>query len=264
MGQISSCWEVFAEHHTQDKAVELQVTSYNRGGLLVNWDDVTGFVPASQLCSSIPYDDEEHRRDALAQLVGMTLELKIIELDPTEGRLILSERATNRIEEPNLGLLDELTPGDIRHGRVTNLCAFGAFVDLGGLEGLIHISELSWGRVAHPSDVLESGQEVDVYVLKVDREQSRVGLSLKRLKPDPWNTVEDRYQIGQIVEGLVTNVVKFGAFVRIEDGLEGLIHASEFPGDVGIPSHYVQEGDAVQVRIMSIEGSRHRIGLSLL
>jgi small subunit ribosomal protein S1 len=149
------------------------------------------------------------------------------------------------------------------HGQITNLCTFGAFVDLGGVEGLIHISELSWGRVAHPADVLQSGQEVDVYVLNVDRDQGRVGLSLKRLQPDPWNSVEDRYQVGQVVEGTVTNIVNFGAFVRLEEGLEGLIHASELGGGIMPALHTLREGENVLVRINSIEGSRHRIGLSL-
>jgi small subunit ribosomal protein S1 len=147
---------------------------------------------------------------------------------------------------------------------VTNLCSFGAFVDLGGLEGLIHVSELSWGRVDHPSDVLEPNQSVDVYVLNIDRERGRVGLSLKRLLPDPWQSVEERYCVGQTVEGIVTHVVVFGAFARIEEGLEGLIHVSELAeGDFLHPRNVVQEGDTVTARILNIDSARRRMGLSL-
>jgi small subunit ribosomal protein S1 len=147
---------------------------------------------------------------------------------------------------------------------VTNLCSFGAFVDLGGVEGLVHISELSWGRVDHPSDVLQVGQEADVYVLNVDRAKKRIGLSLKRLLPDPWSSVEDRYVEGQLVQGLITNVVSFGAFARIEEGLEGLIHVSELAeGDFMHPRNVVKEGDMVTVRIVNIDSANHRLGLSL-
>jgi small subunit ribosomal protein S1 len=135
------------------------------------------------------------------------------------------------------------------------------FVDLGGIEGLIHISELSWGRVTHPSDVLQSGEEIDVYVLNVDRERGRVGLSLKRLYPDPWETADGKYGIGEIFEGRITNIVNFGAFVRLEEGLEGLIHNSEW-GDP-TSQQRVQEGDVVQVRVISLDSERHRMGLSL-
>ena len=152
---------------------------------------------------------------------------------------------------------------NVCHGQVTNLCTFGAFIDLGGVEGLIHISELSWGRVSHPADILQSGQQVEVYVLNVDRGQGRVGLSLKRLQPDPWNTVNERYQVGQVIEGEITNIVNFGAFVRLEEGLEGLIHTSELSGAAASGLYALHEGARVLVCINSIESERHRIGLSL-
>ena len=257
------CWERFLQYQAEGIPIELQVSSSNRGGLLVKWEGVTGFIPASQLCDSVPYDDEQLRQEALGSRIGSTLRLKVIEVDPAKMRLILSERAVQRLEGPSVNVLDTLTPGDVCRGRVTNLCAFGAFVDLGGVEGLVHISEISWGRVSHPSDVLHAGQEVDVYVLNVEREQRRVGLSLKRLQPDPWSTVDGRYKIGQVISGVVTSVAKFGIFVRIEEGLEGLAHIPELVE--GLPDYHepVREGDAVQVRITSIEPARHRIGLSL-
>lgn len=147
---------------------------------------------------------------------------------------------------------------------MTNLCSFGAFVDLGGLEGLIHVSELSWGRVEHPGDALEKNQPVEVYVLNIDRDRGRVGLSIKRLQPDPWQSVEDRYQIGQTVESTITHVTDFGAFARVEQGLEGLIHISELAeGNFLHPRNIVQEGDTVTARILNIDSERRRMGLSL-
>ena len=256
------CWDVFADQ-ADGQLVELEVEGYNRGGLLVRWKDILGFVPASQLCDGLRYGDERSRLNDLSDRVGSSLTLRVIEVDGAKNRLIFSERAARHIEDPNLAVLDDLNAGDVCQGHVTNLCTFGAFVDLGGIEGLIHISELSWGRVAHPSDVLQSGQVVEVYVLNVDRGQGRVGLSLKRLQPDPWDSVEERYMVAQVVEGTVTNVVNFGAFVRLEEGLEGLIHASELTGEM-MPSLYaLHEGEHVLVRVNSIEGARHRIGLSL-
>ena len=257
------CWEMFTGYQAEGKPIELSVDGYNRGGLLVRWNNVVGFVPASQLCDGLRYGDEQTRLEDLAMRVGSMLTLRVIEVDAVKNRLIFSERAARHIEEPDMAILDTLDAGDVCSGHITNLCTFGAFVDLGGIEGLIHISELSWGRVAHPSDVLKSGQEVEVYVLNVDRNQGRVGLSLKRLQPDPWDSVEERYQVGQSIEGTVTNIVNFGAFVRLEEGLEGLIHASELTGGMMPALHSLREGETVLVRINSIEGPRHRIGLSL-
>ncbi|MBN1641858.1 MAG: S1 RNA-binding domain-containing protein [Anaerolineae bacterium] len=257
----ATLWDTLRACQDEDREVELVVVDYNRGGLLVKWDSVIGFVPASQLCDGVASGDEAARQEAFREQVGNRLTLKVIEVDPNRGRLILSERAAHRVLEPDLSVLDSLAPGDVRHGTVTNICSFGVFVDLGGIEGLIHISELSWGRVSHPSDVLQSGDPVDVYVLNVDRDRGRIGLSVKRLYPDPWETVEERYSIDQTVEGTVTNIVNFGAFVRLEEGLEGLVHNSEW-GDP-VLQRSVQEGDVVQVRIISLDGERHRMGLSL-
>jgi small subunit ribosomal protein S1 len=254
-------WEIFRTHQAENREVDLVVVGFNRGGLLVNWNGVTGFVPASQLCEGISSGDEAARQEAFSSVVGQTVTLKVIEVDPAQNRLILSERAARRVLEPDLSVLDDLSPGDIRRGRVTNLCSFGVFVDLGGVEGLIHISELSWGRVSHPSDVLQSGQEIEVYILNVDRVRGRVGLSLKRLYPDPWDTVETKYGIGEVIEGTITNIVNFGAFVRIEEGLEGLIHNSDWTDDISHRS--IRAGDVVRVRVVSIDRERHRMGLSM-
>ncbi|MEL6307586.1 MAG: S1 RNA-binding domain-containing protein, partial [Chloroflexota bacterium] len=157
-----------------------------------------------------------------------------------------------------------LSAGDVVSGKVTNLCDFGAFIDLGGVEGLIHISELSWGRVGHPADMLSRNDIVEAYVIEVDPDDARIALSLKRLTPDPWATVDERYEVGEVVEGTITNVVDFGAFACIEEGLEGLIHFSELAeGHFLHPRNVVQEGEQVQARILSIDGKARRLGLSL-
>lgn len=257
-------WARAQEYMETGVVLEVEATGYNRGGLLVGWDGLRGFVPASHLSDFVPHHDEEERLAELARRVGTHLKVKIIELDPRDERFILSQRSTSDEAERRTELLAQLNPGDVCQGRVTNLCSFGAFVDLGGVEGLIHISELSWGRVDHPRDVLETGETVDVHVLNVDPTEGRIGLSLKRLMPDPWETVEERYQAGQLVEGLVTNVVNFGAFTRIEEGLEGLIHVSELAeGSFLHPRNVVQEGDSVVARVLSLDGRRRRMALSL-
>ena len=257
-------WQQARKAMEQGEVLELPVVGCNRGGVLVGWNSLRGFVPASHLVNLSPAADEAERYDELRRLIGSRLGLKIIELDQDQARFVLSERASRLDESRRQDLLDNLCPGDICQGRVTNLCSFGAFVDLGGLEGLVHVSELSWGRVEHPSSVLEPGQSVEVYVLNVDRDRRRVGLSVKRLQPDPWQSVEERYRVGQVVEGVITHVVNFGAFARVEDGLEGLIHISELAeGNFLHPRSVVQEGDVVSARVLNIDSERRRMGLSL-
>jgi small subunit ribosomal protein S1 len=257
-------WRKIAEMMGQDGILSLKVVGYNRGGLLVEWQSLRGFVPASQLVHFPASEHENERRDALIERVGDTLQLRVIELDAEKNRLILSERAAQVEAGTREHILTELKRGEIIMGKITNLCDFGAFVDLGGVEGLIHISELSWGRVGHPADILERGETVSVYVLDIDSNQARIALSLKRLHPDPWATVHERYQIGEVVEGKITNVVDFGAFACIEEGLEGLIHFSELAeGHFLHPRNVVQEGEMIKARILSIDGRARRLGLSL-
>jgi len=257
-------WDDAEQIMESDQILKLKVLGYNRGGLLVEWQSLRGFVPASQLMNFPLSHDFQNRRNALVDRVGDMLELRVIEIDPAKNRLILSERAAQVEAGTRDNILHNLSSGDIVEGCITNLCDFGAFVDLGGIEGLIHISELSWGRVGHPSDMLARDQQVQAYVLEVDPNNSRIALSMKRLKPDPWATVEQQYCVGEIVEGRITNVVDFGAFACIEEGLEGLIHFSELAeGHFLHPRNVVQEGDIVHARILSIDGEARRLGLSL-
>jgi len=239
---------------------QAQVEEVNRGGVIVPFGRLRGFVPNSQL-TSVPRGLRGDRLwKAKSDLVGRVLALAIIEANQRRRRLVLSERVAARRTRQQL--FEVLTEGEVRTGVVRHLVDFGAFVDLGGVDGLIHISELAWRHVKHPSDVVCEGDEVEVYVLKVDRERERVGLSRKRLLPDPWPRVAERLSVGQVIEGTVTKVAKFGVFVDVGEGIEGLIHNSEIPG--GFASHLALESDqTICVRVLRINRWRRRIALSL-
>ena len=261
---VSDPWQMAQEIMDADDAISLPVTGFNKGGLLVHWQGLQGFVPASQLIDFPQFHLESERLSALRQWQSEKLTLKIIELNRDLNRLILSERATLVEADEREELFVRIEPGQIREGTITNLTNFGAFVDLGGVEGLIHISELSWSRVIHPSDILEPDQSVKVKVLNVDSENGRVALSLKRLKDNPWTTVDQRFKPGQMVEGVITNVVNFGAFVLIEDELEGLIHISQLAEGVFLhPRKVVQKGQIVVARILKVDGTNKRLALTL-
>lgn len=258
-------WDVAQKIYSEDSIVELYVTGYNRGGLLVEDNRIQGFVPVSHLID-LPSDaDDEERKEVLSEYVGRKIPLKIIECDPEQERVVFSERAALAGEGRRKQLFKILHPGDLVHGTVTNITDFGVFVDLGGQEGLIHVSELSWGRVQHPGDVLYIGQEIDAQVLQISEENARIALSYKRLTPNPWEIIEDIYKPGDLVEGKITAVTRFGAFTRLESGVEGLIHIStmKFPEGVKDPTEFLSIGKNVRVKIIHIDASRRRIGLCL-
>lgn len=265
-------WQQVLRMYEDDEIVEAVVNGFNQGGLLVEADVLHGFVPVSHLvdldmgCDGATVKiSAEELKALLTDYVGGKIRLKVIECDPARGRIVLSERAALAAPGQRNQLLDRLACGDRVSGTVTNITEFGVFVDLGGLEGLIHISELSWGRVRHPADVLQLGEEVAVYVISADRERCRVALSLKRLHANPWESAETRYQIGQLVDARVTSVVSFGAFARLEEGLDGLIHISEMPQELVDPlgGHNLHEGQFIQARIVHIDPRKQRLGLSL-
>jgi small subunit ribosomal protein S1 len=261
-------WVLAEELLASGEVYEGTVADANRGGIIVNVGRVRGFVPASQVASlRLPRGmSDDEREAALKELTGSPIAVKVMELDRRRNRLILSERAASREwrQGQKERLLDELKEGDVRKGVVSSLCDFGAFVDLGGADGLIHLSELSHSRVGHPKQVLQVGQEVEVYVLGVDADRRRIALSLKRLKPEPWAMVEQSYAIGQRVKGTITNVTDFGAFARLDEEIEGLIHISELSEQrIGHPSEVVKVGDEVDLRIIRIDSARQRLGLSL-
>lgn len=264
--QLAVNWVKARKTYDLDEAVNLVVVGYNRGGLLVEGADLQGFVPISHLVDLSEDSAEEDRDRLLSKYVNTSLRLKVIECDPARGRVVFSERAA--LSEPGRRtvLLTTLRPGDQICGAVTNITDFGVFVDLGGLEGLIHVSELSWGRVHHPEELVRVGQLLDVYVIQVDRDRLRVALSLKRLSPNPWETAETRYQPGQTFEAIITSILPFGAFARLEEGLDGLIHISEMnsAGDEVKPETFLSEGQHVQVKVIHVDASRQRLGLSLV
>ncbi len=262
--ELDLAWDRAQDIFEKGQEIQGIVAGWNRGGLLVRWDKLQGFVPTSQLRDIPLFEGEESRDEKLARWVGEELSLRVIELDRSRNRLVFSERATSWGPRDGERLLREIAPGDIRSGLVSNLCDFGAFVDLGGIDGLIHISELSWGRVIHPREMLDIGQEVRVHVISVDRDNRRIALSLKRLHANPWATVEERFVAGQSVTATITNVVDFGAFAQIEEGLEGLIHITELgEGQISHPGQVVQPGEEVLVHILRIDSANHRLALSM-
>jgi len=256
-------WRKLQKQFENNELIETHVTGYNKGGLLVNLEGVRGFVPSSQV---VGVGNDPAKQNELGGMSDRPINLKIIEINRNRNRLILSERLAMQAQRDiqKEKLLSELKPGDVKHGRVVSIADFGAFVDIGGADGLIHLSELSWSRVTNPHDVLKVGQEVDVYVLGVDENERKIALSLKRTQAEPWSDINNRYQIGQMVSGTITQLASFGAFARIADGVEGLIHISELSDNrVLHPRDVVKESDKLELRIIRIDPQRKRIGLSL-
>jgi small subunit ribosomal protein S1 len=260
-------WRVLQDYMDANEAFEAYVTGSNKGGLLVNVEGVNAFVPLSQIVAGPDRGSPENTQRALSEWVGRTITLKVIELNRRRNRAILSERsaAQERRAAEKERLLLELEEGMIRTGRITSIRDFGIFVDIGGADGLVHLSELSWERTPKtPQDLFHVGQEVPVYVLKVDNEAKKIALSVRRAQPERWEEIVSGYREGQIVPGQVTKLAPFGAFVRLEGPIEGLIHISELVDRrIAHPKEVVEEGDVVPVKIVRIEYDRHRLGLSL-
>jgi len=243
-----------------------RVVAANKGGLLVPYGELRGFVPASHVLDLPRGLDDDARAEYLSRYVGQDLALKIIEVNPQRRRLVLSQRDAQRESRDAAKdrLLAELSVGDTVRGRVSSLRDFGAFIDIGGADGLVHLSELSWRRIRHPNEILSVGMEVDAYVLQLDREGRRIGLSLKRLERNPWAEIEAKYSVGQMVEGSVSRVVSFGAFVELEDGIEALLHLTQM-GDPPpqSPEAMFKIGDHLTAEIITLEPDRQRMGLSV-
>jgi small subunit ribosomal protein S1 len=258
-------WRLLQQAHERNEVISARVVNYNKGGLLVNLDGVRGFVPASQV-SGISRGPDTQKQSDMARLVDTDLSLKVIEINRNRNRLILSERQAvqESRESKKDELLSTLREGDVRTGTISSVCDFGAFVDIGGADGLVHLSEISWSRVKHPGEVLKIGDKVQVQILSIDNDRKRIALSIKRTQSEPWTRAGERYQLGQIIEGTITQLASFGAFARIEDGIEGLIHISEM-GDERIqhPKELVAEGQVIQARVIRIDPARKRMGLSL-
>jgi small subunit ribosomal protein S1 len=247
-------------------AYEGKVIGYNKGGLIVPIGLLRGFVPASQVSVMRRTESEESVDARWGKLVGEPIKVVVIEVDRARHRLILSERIALQETRETIKdrLLDELREGVVKTGRVTSLADFGAFVNIDGADGLVHLSEISWERIEHPNEVLKVGQEVKVKVIAVDQERKRIGLSIRQLQPDPWVVKVSNLKEGQLVEGTITHLTKFGAFAKLDEDLEGLIHISELSDQrINHPKEVVKEGDVVTLRIIKVDPERRRIGLSL-
>lgn len=265
--QEEKSWTDAIELLQSKASIHSEIIGYNKGGLIVPVGGLRGFVPASQVSLSrraaMTGDTPEQR---WSKMIGEELDVCVIEVDRERRRLILSERAasTETRESIKERVIEELKEGETRSGRVTSLADFGAFVNINGADGLVHLSEISWDRIQHPSEVLKVGQEVKVKVISIDRDKKRIGLSIRQLLEDPWSHKAQSYKVGQLVEGTITRLTKFGAFARIDEMLEGLIHISEISEKrIEHPKEVLKEGDVVTLRVIKIDPENHRIGLSL-
>lgn len=256
-------WTRVLELQEQETVCYAEVVGFNRGGLLIRTQEFQGFVPRSHLAAAI--NGQKINERLLESYVGREMELKVIECDPERGRIVLSERAAQSAPGSRHGLLQTLEVGQQLEGVVTNVTPFGLFIDLGGVEGLVHISELSWGRVSHPREVAMPGDKLTVVVLELQSDRGRVSLSVKRGLPNPWATALERYPVGADFDAEITEVVHFGAFAKLEEGLEGLIHITQMGLHHRLdPRLVLESGMKVKVRVLQVEGDRQRLSLQLL
>ncbi len=261
-------WKKAEDAMASKEAIDSVVSGYNKGGLIVDFETLRGFVPASQIALSrrmeMSGDTPEQR---WGKMVGQPIRIRIIEVDRERRRLIFSERQASSETRESLKqkMIDGLTEGEILSGRVASLADFGAFININGMaDGLVHLSEISWDHIKKPADALQVGQEVKVKVISVDKEKNRIGLSIRQTQDDPWSSQVAKYQVGQLVEGVITRLTKFGAFAKLDDAFEGLIHISEISDKrIEHAKEVLKEGDKITLRIIKIDPANHRIGLSV-
>jgi small subunit ribosomal protein S1 len=260
-------WENVERLVESEDVVDSKITGFNKGGLIVVVEGLRGFVPSSQISAmrrgQSTGDTPEQRWQ---KMIGQPITVRVIEVDRERRRLILSERAASTESRQSIKerVIEELEEGKVYAGRVTSLANFGAFININGADGLVHLSELSWDHIEHPREVLEVGQEVKVKVINVDREKKRIGLSVRALQEDPWKSRVEKYSVGQLVEGVITRLTKFGAFARLDGDIEGLIHISEISEHrIEHPKEVLKEGEVKSLRVIRIDPEQHRIGLSL-
>jgi small subunit ribosomal protein S1 len=265
--QEEMSWENVEKMIADETVIDTKIIGFNKGGLIVAVGNLRGFVPSSQISgvrrAQSSGDTPEQRWQ---KMVGQAISVRIIEVDRERRRLILSERSTNTESRSSMKdrVISELEEGKTYTGKVTSLADFGAFVNVNGADGLVHLSELSWDRLQHPKEMLEVGQEVKVKVINIDRDKKRIGLSMRALQDDPWKNRVEKFSVGQLVEGVITRLTKFGAFARLEGDIEGLIHISEISENrIEHPKEILKEGDVVNLRVIRIDPEQRRIGLSM-
>jgi small subunit ribosomal protein S1 len=260
-------WENVERLVESDQVIDSKITGFNKGGLIVAVEGLRGFVPSSQISAlRRGQSSGETPEQRWQKMVGQPISVRVIEVDRERRRLILSERAASTESRQSIKerVIEELEEGKVYTGRVTSLANFGAFININGADGLVHLSELSWEHIDHPREVLEVGQEVQVKVINVDREKKRIGLSVRALQEDPWKSRVEKFSVGQLVEGVITRLTKFGAFARLEGDIEGLIHISEISEHrIEHPKEVLKEGEIKNLRVIRIDPEQHRIGLSL-
>ena len=260
-------WENVEKLLDSDNVIDSKIIGFNKGGLIVGVEGLRGFVPSSQISAMRRSQSTgETPEQRWQKMIGQPITVRVIEVDRERRRLILSERAASTESRQSIKerVIDELEEGKVYTGRVTSLANFGAFININGADGLVHLSELSWDHIDHPRDVLEVGQEIKVKVINVDRDKKRIGLSVRALQNDPWKSRVEKYSVGQLVEGVITRLTKFGAFARLEGDIEGLIHISEIAEHrIEHPKEVLKEGEVKSLRVIRIDPDQHRIGLSL-
>ncbi len=260
-------WDSAEKFLADNEIVESKIVGFNKGGLIADVEGLRGFVPSSQVSAmrrSMSTGDTPEQR--WQKMVGEDISVRVIEVDRERRRLILSEKAAGNESRQSIKerVLEELNVGEVHTGRVTSIANFGAFININGADGLVHLSEISWDHIEHPKEVLEVGQEIDVKVINIDQEKKRIGLSIRVLQDDPWKERLENYSVGELVEGTITRLTKFGAFARLEDDMEGLIHISELSENrIEHPKEVLKEGDVKSLRVIRIDPEQHRIGLSL-
>ena len=263
--QIS--WDNVDKHLEENSVIDSKIIGFNKGGLIAAVEGLRGFIPSSQVSALRRMQSTgETPEQRWQKMIGEPISVRVIEVDRERRRLILSEKAASTESRQSIKerVLEELKEGEVYTGRVTSIANFGAFINVNGADGLVHLSEISWDHIEHPREALEVGQEVKVKVINIDREKKRIGLSIRTLLDDPWKSRLEKYSVGQLVEGVITRLTKFGAFARLEGDIEGLIHISEISENrIEHPKEVLKEGDVKSLRVIRIDPDQHRIGLSL-
>ncbi|GAB4464476.1 MAG: 30S ribosomal protein S1 [Anaerolineales bacterium] len=260
-------WEKVEKHLEENSVINSKIIGFNKGGLIASVEGLRGFIPSSQVSALRRMQSTgETPEQRWQKMIGEPISVRVIEVDRERRRLILSEKAASPETRQSIKerVLEELQEGEVYTGRVTSIANFGAFINVNGADGLVHLSEISWDHIEHPREALEVGQEVKVKVINIDREKKRIGLSIRALQEDPWKARLSKYSVGQLVEGVITRLTKFGAFARLEGDIEGLIHISEISENrIEHPKEVLKEGDVKTLRVIRIDPEQHRIGLSL-
>ncbi|GAB4453520.1 MAG: 30S ribosomal protein S1 [Anaerolineales bacterium] len=265
--QEEIAWEKVEKHLEENSVINSKIIGFNKGGLIAAVEGLRGFIPSSQVSALRRMQSTgETPEQRWQKMIGEPISVRVIEVDRERRRLILSEKAASPETRQSIKerVLEELHEGEVYTGRVTSIANFGAFINVNGADGLVHLSEISWDHIEHPREALEVGQEVKVKVINIDREKKRIGLSIRALQEDPWKARLSKYSVGQLVEGVITRLTKFGAFARLEGDIEGLIHISEISENrIEHPKEVLKEGDVKTLRVIRIDPEQHRIGLSL-